>query len=127
MITNEQLAQRPMSVELVPMEDVAEPDRFGVLFRFPCGLNEVWSFKAPAVPIDDDFVRHAMRAVLEAIVADLREGRSEPRIKRNKQAFRDFERHSSSITGALHALIVQWAQKRLERVRDMAKPVSTIQ
>lgn len=110
-ITNEELNQRPMTTMLVPMFEPENPNRFAVLFRFPSGRNQVWTFEGPQTPVDDDFVRNALRTLLEGIIADLREGRSEPRVKRDKQAFR--ETNWESVTGALQKLIIDWARKRV--------------
>jgi hypothetical protein len=121
-IRQEELNQRPYAVQLVLMEDPADPHLFGCLFRFPCGLNQVWTVRAPDTPIDDEWIRHAITKMVEAIVADLREGRSEPRIKRNKQAFREFDRHCESAVGALQAHMVHWARKRKKWAEALAAP-----
>lgn len=121
-ITNEEISQKPMSVQLVPMEDQADPHRFAVLFRFPCGTNQVWTFLAPSTPIDDDYLRNATLALVEGIVSDLRDGRSEPQVKRNAQAFREFESCSASVVGALNKLLVDWARKRVKWAEALAAP-----
>jgi hypothetical protein len=123
-ISQEELRQRPLTPQLILMEDESgEQKVFAVLVRFPCGLNQVWSVPAPATPIDDDWIRRAMQKILESIVADLREGRSEPGIKRNKQAWREFDSVAESFCGALQSHLVTWARKRRDWARALQAPI----
>jgi hypothetical protein len=115
-ISQEELRQRPLTPQLILMEDESgEQKVFAVLVR--------WSVPAPATPIDDDWIRRAMQKILESIVADLREGRSEPGIKRNKQAWREFDSVAESFCGALQSHLVTWARKRRDWARALQAPI----
>lgn len=122
MITQEELNQRPMTTTLVPMYDENDMGRFAIMLRFPCGLNQVWTINGPDYPPDDEWVKAALQKLLEMMIADLREGRSEPRVKRNKQAFR--ETNWESTTAALQGALIQWVQRRRQWAAAHAAPAA---
>ena len=121
-ITQEELDQKPPALQLIPMEDESDPHRFAVLLRFRCGLNQVWTFRAPPTPIDDEYLKHAMQILIQSVVEDLRDGKSEPEIRRNPQAFQEFEWSANSVAGSLNKLLVEWARKRVKWATAMAAP-----
>jgi len=120
MITQEELNQKPLTTTLVPMFDENRPNVFAFIARFPCGLNQAWAIVGPEHVVDDAWIRGALEKVLEAMIADLREGRSEPIVKRNKQAFR--ETNWNSMTASVQKLLVDWEERRRAWARAHAAP-----
>jgi hypothetical protein len=120
MITDDELRQRPITTQLVPMVDDQHPAVFGVMLRFPDGDCRAWFLPAPAYPIDEPWRKAALTRLLEKMIGDLRDGWGEPEYPRNKRAFR--ETNWESVTSALRAMLIDWEGRRLQWARALPQP-----
>jgi len=118
----EELQCRPMSTRLVPMWSDGQPDTFGVLLQFPDGTSNAWQFVAPKLPITEQWIAGALRNLISKIMGDLVYGWSEPEVKRNPKMWE--ATNHQSLTGALHRMIHDWKDWRVEHYRKISRPAT---
>ena len=120
----EQFKQKPLVTMLHANYDPEDPNKLGVVLRFPDGSVNMWELVYPPAVVDEPWVRAALRSLVGAMIGDLRDGRSSPATRANPQMY--FRTDWDRITQELHAMIWAGDKRRVELARTSAKAVPTM-
>ena len=114
MISDEELQQRPLTAQLCLLEDETNPNVFGALIRHPDGTNKALTFTyKDGVPIDEEWMKATLKALIEHAIIDLRVHHYEHLIRSTNW---------ESVTAALRRLLGDWNNRRIDRARQLATP-----